>query len=338
MNDFNHKIIIMKRALILLVTICLQISAISQNRLYVGTFAERGSEGIYVLEWNPEDASTKILQTMDLLDSPSFLAFHPSGKYLYSANRESIMEDEPKWGSVASFKIGKDGKLSEHQVTSTYGQGACHVSLDATGQMLFAANYSGSNFMMIPTNENGELMNDGGLKVFDFKGKGTNVKRQEKPHPHAVIISPDNRFAYVTDLGTDKVYAFRLKPKRQKIKPAKISFTKTKAGSGPRHFTFHPNGRFAFIAEELSSEVSMFRYFSRNGRLEFMQRLSTLPSDFADYNSVADIHIHPNGRWMYISNRGHESLVIYEIDQQKEQMILVGHENVRGWASSKFYD
>ena len=317
----------MNKILFLFVTICLQGTLYAQKNLYVGTFKERGSEGIYVLNWNPKDASTTVLQTVEPLESPSFLAIHPNSENLYSANRESVVEGQ-KWGSISSFKIYKDGTLLPLNDAPSYGAGACHINVDATGRMAFAANYSGSNFIMMPLDPSGKFT--GVHQQFDFTGTGPNERRQEKPHPHAVVISPDNKFAYVTDLGTDKIYAYCLKPKRKKIKPAKVPFTSTRPGGGPRHFTFHPNGKLAFMAAELSSEVSMFRYYPKNGQLEFLQRLSTLPKSFSDYNSVADIHVHPNGRWLYVSNRGHESLAIFEIDEATQKLTPKGHQNVHG--------
>lgn len=211
---------------------------------------------------------------------------------------------------------------------STLGAGACHVNTDRSGRLLMVSNYVGGNFAVYPIEENGRIAEN--LANYQYEGSGPNQSRQEKPHLHYAMPSPDNRFAYAVDLGTDRLYAYRIKPKKNKLQPAKSPWATIDPGGGPRHFTFHPNGRWAYVAEELSSKVTAFRYQSKTGALEKIQRLSTLPEDFKEASFCADIHVHPNGRFLYVSNRGHNSLAIFSIDQENGSLELLDTPSVEG--------
>jgi 6-phosphogluconolactonase len=298
------------------------------TRMYVGTFSTRGSEGIYVFDLDPSSGEHRLTQTMSGVESPSFLALHPNGRYLYSVNRGTVIPGE-NWGGISAFAIeGEDRRLRLLNEQTSYGADACHVHLDASGAMLFAANYSGGNmaaYRVAPDGRVGEL-----IDAPAFEGSSVRTDRQKAPHPHACVRSPDNRYVYVPDLGADRIWAFRIQPRQGKMRPAKAPHTAVEAGAGPRHFTFHPNGRWAFLAEELGSAVSVYRYQPKTGALEFHWRSSTLPADFSEANTVADIHAHPNGRFLYVSNRGHDSIALFIVDPESGAIQARGHYSAQG--------
>jgi 6-phosphogluconolactonase len=297
-------------------------------KLYVGTFSVRGSEGIYVYNWNLETGDFEPIQTVPGRESPSFLAIHPTGEYLYSVNREGLTEGEES-GSVASYRIdANSGQLTFLNEVSSLGAGPCHVQTDLTGQILFVSNYSEGNFTVYSVEEDGRIGEN--LYNFAYEGQGPNLSRQQKPHLHSALPSPDNRFVFAADLGTDRLYAYRIKPGKGKLRPAKTPWVSIKPGGGPRHFTFHPNGQWVYVAEELSAHVTALRYDDRSGAMEEIQRLSTLPAGFSDPSYCADIHVHPSGRFLYVSNRGHQSLAIYAIDQATGKLTMVDTPSVQG--------
>lgn len=314
----------MKKKLLMLSLMGLSLSVYGQSAyLYIGTFADRGSEGIYVYEFDLQTANFQQIQTIDHLQSPSYLCLHPSGKYLYSGNRASILADK-KWGSISAFSIDeKSGQLQHLNDASALAEGTCYVSTDHSGQQVHAANYAGGSMASYELSEDGRI----GPLIADFplqKADGP------IPHAHAAVASPDNRFLYVPDLGNDEVMVYRIHPKRAKVKAKPKRALQVEKGNGPRHFIFHPNGKWAFIAEELSSSVIAVAQQARNGRLQILDRVSTLPKGHTEENKVADIHIHPNGKWLYVSNRGHNSLAIYEVDGTSGQLTPVGHQSTLG--------
>ena len=296
--------------------------------LYVGTFSERGSEGIYVFEADLPGGMARKLQAVGGMQSPSFLALHPGGRFLYSANRNSVVEGKD-WGSLSAFAVDpQSGLLTPLNERPSYGAGACYVSTDNPGSVLFVANYTGGSLAAFPLGAGGGIGEV--LKVEQYEGRSVHPERQDASHAHACVPSPDNRFLYVTDLGADLIRAYRINPGRGELEEARSGSTKTQPGSGPRHFAFHPDGRFAFLAEELSSSVSAYRYRAGDGHLELLDRRSTLPEDFAGENTVADIRVHPNGRFLYVSNRGHDSLALFGIDPERGVLSPLGYEPTLG--------
>jgi len=291
--------------------------------LYVGTFSERESKGIYVYEFDLQTGDTKLLQTLDHLKSPSFLSLHPHQGFLYSANRETIVEGKP-WGSVSSFSIDSNtGKLSPMNDVSSLAAGACYLAPDHTGMQLYVANYAGGSMAAYGLQADGRI---GDLQGnFPYQKEGGPIA-----HAHATVPSPDNRYLFVPDLGNDEVVGYRIKPKKGKLKQLDRSTLAFKKGVGPRHFVFHPNGRHAFVAEELTSSVSVLGYRRGRGTLTHLQRESTLPEGFKGTTKVADIRIHPNGRWLYVSNRGHNSLAIFEVNPTSGALSVAGHEPTQG--------
>ena len=280
----------------------------SSEIMYVGTYSIRGSEGVYVFSFDRKAGTMKQIQTVANAKSPSFLALHPSGKYLYSVN-----EAANKTGGVSSYVVNqKTGELRYLNSQPSQGVNACYVSIDQTGKTAFVANYTSGSLGVLPINADGSLIAP--TDSIQDSGKGANPQRQEGPHVHSATVGPGNRFLYVADLGTDKLHILAIDPKTSTVKPATMPFVTVKPGSGPRHFAVHPNGKYAYLVEELTSSVAVFSRDPKTGALTMMQdNVPTLPNGFSGQNTSADIHLDSSGKFLYQSNRGANTLAIFSI-------------------------
>lgn len=302
--------------------------------LYVGTYSVRDSKGIYVFEFNRAKGSLKLIQTIEDVESPSYMEIHPNGQYLYAVNGGSISPDD-NGGSVTAYTIDqKTGKLTFLNHVSSQGKGPCHISIDKTGEWVFISNYSESNFVVLP------ILQDGSLgAAFDAKkysGTGPNKERQEQPHIHSATLAGSNKFIYVSDLGTDNIYTYSIDLKEGKINPAAPPATTVVPGAGPRHFAFHPSGKFAYSAEELTSTVAAFAVNQTTGALTILQdTVRSLPKTFKEFNKAADIHTDPQGKFLYMSNRGHDALAIYNIGTNGK-IKLAGYQKTLGKTPRNF--
>lgn len=293
-----------------------------KDYLYIGTFSERASEGIYVFDFDPSSGEMNQVQAVSGRESPSFLTIHPSGKYLYAVTREGLNSSKD-WGAVVAYEIDREkGKLKFLNEAWSYGAGPCHISLDHTGQWMFVSHYGGGNLAIFPVQQNGGL----GLLIDTIQHTGSSVveSRQSQPHLHSMLPSPDNQHVIAADLGIDKLMVYQLDAKNGKLYPAQNPFVKTTAGAGPRHFTWHPKLPFLYLAEEISVNVSAFEYNPDNGALRQIQRLPTLSLDTDPQFSTADIHLDPSGKFLYISNRGHNSISIFQVDQKNGKLTAKG--------------
>ena len=280
--------------------------------IYVGTHSVRDSKGIYVFELNRAKGTLKLIQTIVDRNSPGFLDIHPNGKFLYSVNTAPVEGHEGS-GSVSAFKIDrKTGKLTFINSVSSFGENPCHIELDKSGEWAFISNYNEGNFVVLPILQDGSVGAPSDSKK--YSGSSVNKFRQEKPHIHSARVSRDNKFVYVSDLGTDKIYTYNIDYANGKIIPASKSETTVSPGAGPRHFTFHPSGDFAYSAEELTSTVAAFTVNKETGSLTLVQdTVPSLPANFAGMNTSADIHTDPKGRFLYMSNRGADLLSVFSI-------------------------
>ncbi|GAB2521438.1 lactonase family protein [Spirosoma aerophilum] len=301
-----------------------------KEMMYVGTYSTRGSEGIYVFEFDRKAGIMQPVQAVSNKKSPSFLAVHPSGNYLYSAN-----EGADKKGGVGAYAVDRaTGKLQFLNEQSSLGDGPCHVSVDKTGKMAFISNYGGGSLAVLPIKTDGTL-GAASDSVQDV-GKGPNAQRQEKSHVHSATLAPDNRFVYVANLSTDRVNIFDIDTKAAKVKPAATPYASVNPGSGPRHFTFHPNGKYAYLVEELTSTVAVFSRNAKTGALTLIdQNIKTLPADFSGQNTSADIHIDPSGKFLYQSNRGANTLAIFAIGSDGK-LTKVGDQPTEGKTPRNF--
>lgn len=280
--------------------------------IYVGTFAERGSQGIYVLEFDRKTGDTKIIQTISSKKSPNFLALDPTGKFLFSTNSEGL-EQMPQWGSVTSYAIDqKTGKLSIINDQPSYGNDPCHVSVYPNGKWIFISNYGDGIFSILPVTKDGKL--GASSQHIQFKGTSIDPDRQTGPHTHSAVPTPDGSHIYVSDLGIDKVLIYNFNNSNGTAIPAKQPFFEATKGSGPRHFAMHKKGELAFLAEEMTSTLSVFKVNPNDGRLTSIFRRSTLPNDFTGTSYVADVHLNSSGTKVYVSNRGHNSIAIFDVN------------------------
>ena len=289
--------------------------------VYFGTYTgpENSSKGIY--------RSTLALETGKLsapvlaaeAKNPSFLEVHPNGNFLYAVSEDGGA------GSVSAYAIDTDkGDLKFLNERPSGGVGPCHVSIDHAGKNLLVANYGSGSASVIPIKPDGTL---GELTGFaQHRGSSVNPRRQEGPHAHSVNISPDNRFAFIADLGIDKIMIYRLDIEKGTIVANNPSFAKLKPGAGPRHFTFHPNGKYAYVINELDCTVTAFAYESASGTLTEIQTITTLPNGFDGSNTCAEVRVHPGGKFLYGSNRGHDSIVVYRVDLSNGTLAFVEHE------------
>lgn len=293
----------------------------SKEIVYAGTFSVRGSEGIYVYAFERSSGTLQLIQTVNTLESPTFLAVHPSGRFLYSVNRGAAPGHKNS-GSVSAWSIDQgSGKLTLLNHKPSYGNGPCHISTDQTGKLVFISNYVEGNLVVFPLSADGSLGEC--ADSIRFTGKGTHKERQEKPHIHSATPSPDNRFLLVADLGTDRIYSFEINLNSGHLTPAQKPYTEVKPGSGPRHFTFHPDGKHAYLAEELTSSVASFSWQKKTGKLELTEdQVLALPPGFNGVNSSADIHTDASGKFLMMSNRGHESISLYAIEKNGKIKLL----------------
>jgi 6-phosphogluconolactonase len=263
--------------------------------------------------------------------NPTFIAIHPSKPYLYTADELYRYHGKPT-GTVSAFAINlKTGDLTFLNKQESGGPGPCHVSVDATGKVLLAANYGGGSVTSVPIGADGRLGTPG--SVVQHKGSGADPKRQKGPHAHSINPDPTNQFAVAADLGIDKLLVYRLDTAQGALGPHDPPFAKLAPGAGPRHLAFHPNGKFAYVINELNSTVTAFGWDA--GKLETLQTIGTLPEGFKGSNSTAEVLVHPSGKFLYGSNRGHNSIAIFAIDAGTGRLTVVGHEPVRGdWPRS----
>jgi 6-phosphogluconolactonase len=302
--------------------------------LYVGTFSVRGSEGIYAYSFDRVKQTLTLLQTVPSLESPSFLTIHPTKKYLYSVNRgKADLTDQG--GSVSAYGIDKStGRLSGLNHKSSYGEGPCYVAVDKTGKFLAVGHYNEGNLTLLSLFKDGQL---GGVSdAKKYTGNSINPERQESPHIHAAIFSDDNKFLYVTDLGTDKIYIYGFNEMDGTLQIPATAEVNVIPGAGPRHLSFHPTGNFLYLAEELTSTVAAFSVDKTTGALTVLQdSVQSLPDNFSDKNSSADIHTDVAGKYLYMSNRGADVISIYSIGDDGK-ITLTGHQNSGGKTPRNF--
>jgi 6-phosphogluconolactonase len=280
----------------------------SDRTVYVGTYTRQNSKGIYAYRFDTKTGKVTETGLAGETSNPSFLALHPNGKYLYAVN-------EDKDGHVTSFSIDPaSGKLTMLNQVSSQGSGPCALALDKTGKWLFVANYNNGSIAAYPVGADGKL---GEASATDqHKGSSVNKQRQAGPHAHSTVLSPDNRFLLVNDLGLDQIFAYRLDTAKG-IDTASPVISKTPAGGGPRHLAFGSKGKFAYACNEMMSSVTTYSYDAKTGELKEVQTVSMLPKDFTGSNSAAEIAVHPSGKFVYASNRGHNSIVRFDIDPAK---------------------
>lgn len=302
--------------------------------VYIGTFSGGKSQGIYACRLNYANMKLEPLGAVAEMVSPSFVAIHPNQQFLYSV-AEMDTGNGNKTGAVAAFSIDPNsGKLKLLNKVSAHGGHPCYVSMDHSGKSLLAASYNTGSIAVCP------IMNDGRLgeatESIQYSGSSINPQRQEGPHAHSINVSPDNRFALAADLGQDKIFVYHLDAENGKLIPNEPPFISLKPGAGPRHFAFHPSGKFLYSMNELYSTVTVFAFDSLTGATNEIETVTTLPNDFTEFNKTAEILVHPTGRFLYGSNRGHDSIVVYAIEQSTGRLTLVDWTSTQGKTPRNF--
>ncbi len=302
--------------------------------VYVGTYTGAESKGIYAYRY---DAGTGDLTSLGLVaetTNPSFVAVDPGHHFLYAVNEVDKYQEKAS-GGVSAFAIDpKTGKLSFLNEVPSGGADPCYIALDKTGKYVLVANYTGGNVAVFPLLKDGRL---GEASAFvQHAGSGPNHERQEGPHAHWIEVTSDNRFAVAADLGLDELLVYRFDGAKGSLTPNDPPFAKVDAGAGPRHFAFHPDGKFAYVVNELKSTVNAFTYDSKNGVLHSVQTISTLPVGFNGKNDTAEIEVHPNGKFVYASNRGHNSIVVFAVDAKKGTLTPVEDVSTQGKTPRNF--
>ena len=327
----------MKRLLLAALLTGFVSNAIAGDRwlVYFGCYtnAKTGSKGINVSTF---DSATGTLGDPSLAvetASPSFLALHPNGKFLYAVGES----DTPGFsgGAVSAFAINRpDGTLRPLSQADSRGKGPCHISLDATGRMAMIANYGGGSVASYQVKDDGSLA--GPVTFIQHEGSGKNPQRQSGPRAHSLNRSPDNRYAFACDLGLDKVFTYKIEPAAGTLTAG--GFAELPPGSGPRHFAFHPSGKFAFVNNEILMTASTFSYAAETGALTLMDTVSTLPPEVGDKTgfSTAETAAHPNGKVVYVSNRRHDTIAVFACDPATGKLTLIQNAPAQGMTPRNF--
>ncbi len=301
--------------------------------VYVGTYTSGKSEGIYLYRLSLPSGELKHVTTTKGVKDPSFLALSPNRRFLYAVNEVEEFSGK-KSGALSAFSINQQtGELKFLNQQPSLGGAPCYVTVDRTRRFVLVANYIGGNVAVLPVRRDGSLGEATDMK----QGAGSSInERQEGPHAHCIVLDHSNRFAYACDLGTDKIMIFHFDSRRGRLSPNRTPWVQLKPGAGPRHLTFHPWGKYAYVINELHATVTAFAHDRASGNLSEVQTVPTLPPGFTAPNTSADIHISPDGRFLYCSNRGHDSIAAFKVDPRNGKLTFIAHESTGGKTPRNF--
>jgi 6-phosphogluconolactonase len=304
--------------------------------VYIGTFTTGAStsKGIYSMRLNLDTGKLSEPTLAAEALSPAFLAFHPTKRVLYAANETDKFQDKQGVGGVSAFAINRDGTLKPLNQEFSGGSGPCYVAVDRAGTQVLVANYGSGSIAALPIESSGKLKP--ASATVQHQGSSVDPNRQKGPHAHSFNADPTNKFGLAADLGLDKVFVYKLDPKKGTLTPNEPPAATLPGGSGPRHLAFHPNGHFVYLANEMKSNVTVFSWDAAKGTLQEVQVISMLPEGFTGSSTAAEIQVHPSGKFVYASNRGHDSIVIYSVDPQSGKLTLVGHQLTEGKTPRNF--
>jgi 6-phosphogluconolactonase len=301
--------------------------------LFVGTYTGKESKGIYAYRFDAASSELTPLGVAAETANPSFLAVDPSRQFLYAVNEVPNYKGASS-GAVSAFAIDRQGggresggrptgKLRLLNEVASRGADPCYITFDKTGKYALVANYTGGSVAVFPVQPDGKVGES--VAFVQHAGSSVNRERQEGPHAHWIETTPDNRFAIAVDLGLDELLGYRFNAKTGSLTANNPPYAKIDPGAGPRHLAFHPNGKFAYVVNELQSSITSFSYDSRRGVLQKQQTVPTLPKGFSGNNDTAEIHVHPNGKFLFASNRGHDSIAVFSINGKTGALTLAGH-------------
>jgi 6-phosphogluconolactonase len=332
----NHSCLLRSVMLLAAILFVSDTAQAERYRVFVGTYTggDSISKGVYSCEFDAETGKLSDPVLAAELINPSFLAIHPSGKYLYAVNEVSEGPGRGN-GAVTALTINADGTLTKINHQASEGGAPCHCNVDSTGTNLLIANYGGGNVAVYPISE------DGSLKPvscnIQHEGSSVDKSRQQAPHAHSINVSSDNKFAYAADLGLDKIMIYKLDVAAHTLSPAKQPAALVTPGGGPRHFSIHPSGKFAYTNNEITLVVTGFSRNQEDGSLKAIQEISTIPAGFEGRKSTAECLVHPSGKFLYVSNRGHETITAYTIDQESGLLTYVENEPTGGKEPRNFF-
>jgi 6-phosphogluconolactonase len=287
--------------------------------VYFGTFSKGDKGGVFSSQLDLATGSLTPARRVAGVDNPGFLAISTDQQRLYAI--VDAREQDRSLGAVAAFRISANGDLVPINTMKTDGGTFCHVSLDRTGRFLFAARYGDGNAVVMPLDESGAVQPVS--STVQHSGSGPNKNRQERAHAHAINIAPDNRFAFVADLGTDEIRSYRFDASRGALQPNDPPGAKLAPGSGPRHFAFHPMRPLAYAVCELDQTVVTLQYDSEKGTMTPVHTAAIIPDDVTGEQKAAEVVVHPSGKYVYASNRGHDALVVYRVDEESGHLTFV---------------
>ncbi len=302
-----------------------------QPYLITGTYTTGKSEGIYVYQFNNGDGTVKEVSHVKI-SNPSFVAISPNEEFVYAVREEA--SDSGKGGYIAAFSFNKkNGTLTFLNQQATGGDHPCYVAVDKTGKWVVAGNYSSGSLSVLPIQPDGSLGK--ASTIIQHAGTGPNKQRQASPHVHCTVFSDDNHFLYVPDLGIDKVMIYSFDEKTGIPVPAKQPYAGSVPGAGPRHICFDPANKYAYLIEELTGTVVVYKY--KKGKLDQKQRISSMPAGDTSFAGSADIHVSPDGKFLYASNRANaNSIAIFKVNQKNGKLSFVGHQSTLGKTPRNF--
>ena len=310
---------------------CSIVTAQKKPYLLVGTYTSGKGEGVYVYSFDTKTADNSLISVAKS-SNPSYLAVSPNKKIVYAANENADSTNEGIGGSVSAFSF-KNGILTLINKQFSGGKHPCYVTVDKAGKWVFAGNYSSGTLAVFPAKTNGAI--GAAIQTIAHKGSGPNKDRQEAPHVHATVLSPDNNYLFVPNLGIDKVMSYHFNKANGKLTPTTQISANSEPGSGPRHIEFAPNKKYAYLMEELTGTVVVYAY--KNGQLTKQQRINALPENFKGSYGSADIHVSADNRFLYCSNRGtSNSISIFKINQNNGKLTLIGNQSTMGKTPRNF--
>jgi 6-phosphogluconolactonase len=282
---------------------------------FIGTYTNSGaSKGIYAFWMDSKSGKMTPIGLVGEETNPSFLAIHPTRKYLYAVSEIANYQGQ-KTGAVSAFSIdASTGKLTFLNRVSAKGDGTCYVAVDKTGKNVLIANYGGGSVAVLPIDTDGKLKE--ASSFVQHKGEVANLKRQGGPRGHSINLSPDNKFAVAADLGLDQLIVYKFDANAGTLTPNDPPFIKMAPVAGPRHFMFHPNAKYGYTNNEINMTVTAMTWDAKKGEFKEIQSISTLPADVPSgpKHSTAEIQVHPSGKFVYVSNRGHDSIAVFNVD------------------------
>jgi 6-phosphogluconolactonase len=298
----------------------------SEQTLYVGTYTSGKSEGIYIYRLNMSTGELRHLKTVKNILDPSYLTLNRKKRLLYAVNEVSQFEGMPT-GAVSAFSI--DPKIADLKYLNqkpSRGGSPCYVTLDRSKKFVLVANYETGNISVLPVKADGSLGDT--VSVVQHAGSSINRDRQLGPHAHCIVLDRSNRYAFAVDLGIDKIMIYRFDSRAGIL--TNHGAVQMKPGAGPRHLVFHPNNKYAYVINELDSTMTTLAYDSKRGILQTKQTISTLPAGYTEPSYCADLHVSPSGDFLYGSNRGHDSIVVFSIDKRSGELSMIEHVSTGG--------